>query len=143
MKRKAQLMTVKDFLSQYKECEAKIITKQIRIFSLREQVEGISWAFSEGCRAADGTAACIIDKYTNMERDFFHEIIKLRKTQKAVKAAIESVENLRYKTVLERCYIYGMSLSEAATDMGISYQRLCTLHTKALQQVRLPYMEAI
>lgn len=127
-------MTAKEFLRQYGDCEKRIQSRLRRIQRLKEQADDISVTLSERVQSSGSgdSQAKIIDTYIDMENELKEEVLRLKKVQADVKAAINALNDSRQKNVLERYYLEGMTFEETAVSMHYSYMQICRIHGQAL-----------
>lgn len=78
------------------------------------------------------------DAMCDAERRMFAEIAALYQTQAEVRAAIDTVEDVRLRALLEYRYLGYMTWPRVAEMMGYELRTVTRLHGKALMAVRLP-----
>lgn len=78
------------------------------------------------------------DAMCDAERALFAEIAALYQTQAEVRAAIDTVEDVRLRALLEYRYLCYMTWPRVAEMMGYEVRSVTRLHGKALMAVRLP-----
>ena len=76
-----------------------------------------------------------VEKICEIEAQLDADIDLLVETKKEIVRAIGTVEEPRYREVLERRYLDGDTWEQIAVDMHYSYQWVCHIHGRALQEL--------
>lgn len=133
-------MTVKEYLSRGWMIERRIRMAEERLGRLSMRAAALkSYAPRKkrgGRRVQEWTEA--VDAMCDAERALFAEIAALYQTQAEVRAAIDTVEDVRLRALLEYRYLCYMTWPRVAEMMGYELRTVTRLHGKALRAVRLP-----
>ena len=71
----------------------------------------------------------------DIEREIGASIDQLERTRLQVESVINSVPNVNQRNVLRLRYISGKTWEQIAVDLAFSYQWVCELHGRALQNI--------
>lgn len=132
-------MTTKEFLQQYLNAESAINAKLDQIHKLRELAAKTTQVLTpdrvQSSNTEQDKVSCIVGKIVDMEREVDSDIDRLQAIKRRVQDAIKTVPNAKQRAVLTRRYINGQTWERIAVDLGISYQWVCELHGRALQNI--------
>ena len=132
-------MTAKDFLMQAWQIDRRIERRC-------EERERLMAKLTAG-RAANLTGmprggrfdwTDAVARLVEMENEIGAEIMALCRIKREVNAAIDAVEDARYRRVLELRYRNYLSWPAIAEDMGYDIRHVTRLHGEALLCVRVP-----
>lgn len=132
-------MSPKEFLSQYLEADREIDAQLDEIRKLRAKITGTGVNLNPDkvqSSPPGDTMARIIEKIMDMEQEVDTEIDELQKIRREVFQVIRSIPNWKQRAVLRRRYINGKTWEQIAVDLDLSYQWVCALHGKALQEAK-------
>ena len=134
-------MTAKEYLSQYRLLDTRIENKIDQIRSLRELAEKCTSTLSVNrgkIANSDSAMEKTIITVVDMEREVQKEMEDLVRLKKEIADAIESVENIEYRTILEKRYLGFCPLKEIADAMWYDVRHIYRMHDEALKYIRVP-----
>lgn len=134
-------MNAKEYLSQ-----ARLLDRQID--SKIQQIEELN-RLTTNCTATltgmpgnpnhGGSAmADAVDRIVDLEREINRDIDRLVDLRREIMAAIRSVDNSKYRLVLEKRYLCFRTWEQIAADTGYNARHLYRIHEEALKKVRIP-----
>lgn len=129
-------MTAKKFLSRPYWIDRRIERKQEEIDRLRSRLTKATAQLSDlprGGSGGDWTDADI--RVMEMERQIHAEILELCRVKREVFEAIDTVEDERYRTLLELRYRNYMTFEQVAVEMHYSWRQVMRLHAEALDVI--------
>lgn len=133
-------MTAREYLEQGWKIEQRIRAAEERLKALRARAERIR---SAAPRAAGGRGgrrggwADAIGDICDAEADYAAQVAALYNVQRQVKAAIEGVEDVRLRTLLELRYLSFWTWPRIAEALGYDVRNVTRLHNAALRAVRV------
>lgn len=132
-------MTAKEFLRRARGIDRRVDEATERVMRLRARLEAGRMAqISDMPRGGNSdwteTANALID----LEKDTNAKIREMVKVKRLAMEAIEAVEEIRYREVLELYYLNGYTWEKVAEQMGYDQRWVYRLHGKALRKVRIP-----
>lgn len=132
-------MTAKEFLRRARGIDRRVDEATERVMRLRARLEAGRMAqISDMPRGGNSdwteTASALID----LEKDMNAKIREMVKVKRLAMEAIEAVEEIRYREVLELYYLNGYTWEKVAEQMGYDQRWVYRLHCKALRKVRIP-----
>ena len=131
-------MTAKQYLLRAWQIDRRIerlIGEQEKLRSLAETVRSPALSdMPKGGRQRDWTEA--VDALVDLCADIDREIRELCKVKREVNEAIDAVEDMRYRRVLELRYRSYLSWKQIAEEMGYDVRWVLRLHGKALLEVK-------
>lgn len=132
-------MTPKEFLLLAWQIDSRIERRAEELERLQTKLEAGRAANLSGMPRGGrydwtDTAAKVAD----LQREICAEIEKLCRTKRAVNNAIDSVEDMRYRRLLEMRYRNYMTFEQIAAAMAYDVRTIHRLHGKALLRVRVP-----
>jgi DNA-directed RNA polymerase specialized sigma subunit len=133
-------MTAKEFLSQAWQIDRRIEKKCEERDRLLARLTAGRLAhltgMPRGGSGADWTDA--VARLIDMDNAINGEIMELCRLKREINAAIEAVEDMRYRRVLELRYRNYMRWEDIAEEMGYEVRHVTRLHGEALACVRIP-----
>lgn len=131
-------MTAKEYLNRGWLIERRIRAAEERLGRLNARAEALkSYAPRKkrgSRRAQEWTEA--VDAMCDAERAMFREIAALYRVRAEVRAAIDAVEDVRLRALLEYRYLGYMTWPRIAEAMGYELRTVYRLHGKALMAVK-------
>ena len=129
----------KDELLKYRAAEKEAVRPEREIARWRSRSEKVTTMLSAvPSGGGDGRsledAVLDINALSEQLVDKLSETVRLRK---AVGAAIEDVDDVKYRQVLRLKYVDGLSWEKVAEVMGISRQWATALHGRALEKMKI------
>ena len=76
-----------------------------------------------------------IERLDSLADDLEEQAVRMREAMKQVQSAIQTVPDETLQLLLELRYINGYTWEQIAVEMDYSYQWVCTLHGRALNQL--------
>lgn len=129
-------MTAKEYLSQYRNMELKIASKEKELEDLRAKLEGCSSKQMDGMpRSSGGSADPIGDAVTKivaMQIEINEEIDRCIDLRREITARIDKLDNETYASLLRYRYVMTMKWEEIAERMHYSEQHCRRIHGWAL-----------
>ncbi|MDE7233569.1 MAG: DUF1492 domain-containing protein [Ruminiclostridium sp.] len=127
-------MTAKEFLSQYRTLNAEINAKLDEAAQIRALAERVTP--SEQC-GGSGTVSDRIGhgaaRLVDLEREINQDIDRLVDLQAEIVTMIREVGDYNQRMVLRLRYINGWTWEKIAESLGFSYQWVCVLHGRGLE----------
>lgn len=132
-------MTAKEFLRQARDADRRIDKAQERVERLRARLEAGRMSRITGMPRGGGedwteTADSLIE----LERVVNARIREMCKIKRLAMEAIEAVEEMRYREVLELYYLDGYTWEKVAEQMQLDRRWVTRLHGKALMKIKVP-----
>lgn len=132
-------MTAKEFLRLARGADRRIDKAQERVDRLRARLEAGRMSRITGMPRGGGedwtnTADTLIE----LERVVNARIREMCKIKRLAMEAIEAVEEMRYREVLELYYLDGYTWEQVADTMHYTTRNVTMLHGKALQKIKVP-----
>ena len=132
-------MTAKEFLRLARGADRRIDKAQERVDRLRARLEAGRMSRITGMPRGGGedwteTADTLIE----LERVVNARIREMCKVKRLAMEAIEAVEEMRYREVLELYYLDGYTWEKVAEQMEMSDRHVKRLHGKALLKIKVP-----
>ena len=123
-------MTAKEYLEQYLDANREINAKLDEIQNWRELATKTTRTF-EGDETE--TTASLVAKIVDQDREVDRQIDKLVEIRQEIETLIHSLQDHRYRDVLQLRYINGKTWREVAEQLHYSDRNITYLHEKALQ----------
>ena len=76
-----------------------------------------------------------IERLDSLADDLEEQAVRMRESMKQVQSAIQTIPDETLQLLLELRYINGYTWEQIAVEMDYSYQWVCTLHGRALNQL--------
>lgn len=131
-------MTAKEYLSQYRNMELKIASKEKELEDLRAKLEGCSSKQMDGMpRSSGGSADPIGDAVTKivaMQMEINEEIDRCIDLRREITAKIDKLDNETYASLLRYRYVMMMKWEEIEEQMGYTLRYCTRLHGYALAE---------
>lgn len=130
-------MTKKEFLNQYLNAEKEIGIKLDQIARLGELSTKTTQTLTPDRVKgnSENRLESSVSKIVDIEREIGASLDKLERTRLQVESVINSVPNVNQRNVLRLRYISGKTWEQIAVDLDFSYQWVCELHGRALQNI--------
>lgn len=132
-------MTAKEFLRLARGADRRIDKAQERVERLRARLEAGRLNVITGMPrggGADWTETA--DTLIELERVVNARIREMCKVKRLAMEAIEAVEEMRYREVLELYYLDGFTWEKVAETMEMSDRHVKRLHGMALLRIKVP-----
>ena len=131
-------MTVKEFLNQAYRLDQRIQSKIEQLDSLNALATKASSTLShmpKNPNKATSTMENTICKIIDLQHEINEDIDRLVDLKTEIVAAIKSVENREYQTLLEKRYLCFETWEQIAVDMHYSLRWIHILHGKAFNDL--------
>lgn len=129
-------MTPKEYLYQLKDVDNLISTYQeeadmlmTRLTSTTQRIKEVNVISSQN-NQFDDTIAKVLD----LRNEINAQIDKYVDMKAEARKIVEKIQPLKYQTVLIKYYFQNKTFEQTAVEMGKSYQWVCELHGRALQE---------
>lgn len=129
-------MTPKEYLYQLKDVDNLISTYQeeadmlmTRLTSTTQRIKEVN-VISSQKNQFDDTIAKVLD----LRNEINAQIDKYVDMKAEARRIVEKIQPLKYQTVLIKYYFQNKTFEQTAVEMGKSYQWVCELHGRALQE---------
>ena len=132
-------MTAKEFLRLARNADRRIDKAQERVERLRARLEAGRMSQITGMPrggGADWTETA--DTLIELERVVNARIREMCRVKRLAMEAIEAVEEMRLREVLELYYLDGYTWEKVAETMGYDVRHITRLHGKALLKIKVP-----
>ena len=130
-------MTAKKYLQQIKRCDTKIdsgVEELTRLKALATRVTAaLSGEVVSRTRQND-TMADAVARIIKLQQEIDKEVDRYIELKREVAERLSRLENPVYYQVLHSRYILYKTWEQIACDMDYSYQWVCELHGRALQE---------
>ena len=134
-------MNAKEYLSQARNLDQRIITKTQMIDSLNDLATRCTTTYSNMPKSPNhGNSRleeCVM-KIMDLEEQILHDMDKLVDLKKEITYVIRSISNPEYQDLLAKRYICCESWEKIAVDMNYELRYIHKLHSRALQEVKIP-----
>ena len=135
-------MTAKEFLRKAREVDRRVDQAQERVERIRARLESGRLNRLTGMpRGGSGDWTQTADRLIELEQRVNEQTRELVRWNLAAMDAIEQVEEMRLREVLELYYIDCFTWGMVAERMGMSDRHVKRLHGIALLRVKVPNME--
>ena len=132
-------MTAKEFLRMARGVDRRIDRATERVERLRARLEAGRLNQLTGMpRGGNSDWTETADKLIELEQIVNARVREMCKVKRLAMEAIEAVEEMRYREVLELYYLDGFTWDTVAKQMGYDVRHVTRLHGKALQKVKVP-----
>ena len=139
-------MTTKTYLSQARYLDMRIKSKLQQIDSLNELATTCTSVLTGMPRNPSASVSRMADavcKIVDLQADINHDIDMLVDLKKEIMGVIKAVENPEYQTLLEKRYLCFLSWEKIAVDMGYDLRYIHKLHTRALEDCKIPALSEV
>lgn len=137
MKQRGESVTKKEFLNQYRNAEREIAIKLDEIVRLREMATKVTQVLTPDKvkGGMENRREESIAKIVDMEKEIGVSIDNLKKIREQVECAINAIPDANQRDVLRLRYLNGKTWEQIAVQLEFSYQWVCKLHGRALQNI--------
>ena len=130
-------MTAKSYLQQIKRCDVKIdngIEELARLKALATRVTSAMSGDVVSRTRNNDTMSDTIAKIIKLQEELDREVDRYVDLKRDVAVMLSKMENPVYYQVLHSRYILYKTWEQIACDMDFTYQWVCELHGRALQE---------
>ena len=134
-------MTAKAYLEQAIRLDLRINSKIEQVASLNDLATKCTSTLTgmpHAPSASTSTMADTIVKIVDLQAEIKHDIDTLVDLKHEIVGVIKAVPTPEYQTVLEKRYLCFMPWEQIAIDMGYDMHYLFKIHSRALQEVKVP-----
>ena len=134
-------MTTKAYLSQANFLDMRIKSKLQQVDSLNDLATTCTSVLTGMPRNSGNSTSHMADvtcKIVDLQNDINRDIDTLVDLKKEIVGVIKAVENPEYQTLLEKRYLCFLSWEKIAVDMGYDLRYTHKLHTRALEECKIP-----
>ena len=132
-------MTAKEFLRRARNVDRRVDEATERVDRLRAKLEAGSMSRITGMPRGGGEDwTATADKLIELEKRVNARIREMCRLKRLAQEAIDAVEEVRLREVLELYYIDGFTWEQVAQRMGITERWALILHGRALLRVKVP-----
>lgn len=134
-------MSPKEYLSQARFIDNRIAAKKELKQHLYDQATKCTATWSDmppGQPNGRSRMADYVMKMIELDEEIDKDIVKLVELKREIIRTINKIDDMEYKTVLEKRYLCYEEWEKIAEDMGYSIRQLYRLHGNALLEVDVP-----
>ena len=134
-------MNAKEYLSRARLLDRQIDSKIQQIEELNRLTTNCTATLTGipgAPRRGGSVMADAVDRIVDLEREINRDIDRLVDLKREIMAAIRSVDNSKYRLVLEKRYLCYRTWEQIAADTGYNVRYLYRIHGEALKKVRIP-----
>lgn len=134
-------MNAKEYLSRARLLDRQIDSKIQQIEELNRLTTNCTATLTGipgAPRRGGSVMADAVDRIVDLEREINRDIDRLVDLKREIMAAIRSVDNSKYRLVLEKRYLCYRTWEQIAADTGYNVRNLYRIHGEALKKVRIP-----
>lgn len=132
-------MTAKEFLRLARGADRRIDRATERVERLRARLEAGRLSQLTGMpRGGSSDWTETADKLIELEQIVNARVREMCRVKRLAMEAIEAVEEMRYREVLELYYLDGYTWKQVAETMNYTERNVIILHGKALLKVKVP-----
>ena len=139
-------MNAKDFLKQAYRLNELVNSNVAELENLKALSTSVSGANYGAERVQGGNLPgsrieAIVLKIVDLEREIQGDINRYLDLKKAIREAINGVENQNEKLILRYRYVELLSWSEIQARMGLDERQTYIIHGKALKNIKIPELQ--
>ena len=128
-----------EWLKSYQIIDAKIgsLTDELQVWNNR--TTKITTSFSSEPKAAGGgdqLQKCV-DKICELQEELAREMQLLQSRRQEIERAINTLEDERFRSVLQLKYIEGMTFEEVADKIPYSCRQVHRIHKTAIEKIKM------
>ncbi len=124
----------KTYLYQIQDANARIKIKADAIEVLRAKATRVNPEIKERVQSSGcgDILAAVVAEIADTEKEWAEQIQTLERIKKRIMGEIETLDDVRYVTILKYRYVDGMTFENIAVKMGVSFRHVTRLHGHAL-----------
>lgn len=128
----------KKYLSKYQNLDSMINRKLEECEKWRDLAEKITPTLSDMPKSqiSGNRVESAVEHIVELEQEINRSVDELVKLRKDIESSLQTVKDDTLRKLLEYRYIDGMTWEEIAVKMNYTYQWVCELHGRALQQLK-------
>lgn len=127
----------KKFFQEIRNIDKQIDVKDERLERLKARATKVTATMSDVSVKPSGVSRGrenSMDDIIELKEEIDADIARLVKLELKANDIIRQIQNEKYRRVLESRYLLGKTWESIAVGMGMTYQGVCKLHGKALQE---------
>lgn len=127
----------KKFFQEIRNIDKQIDVKCEQLEQLKALATKVTATMSDISAKPSGVSRSMensVDKIIMLQNEINADIDRLVDLKREANGVIRQIPNEKYRRVLESRYLLGKTWESIAVGMGITYQGVCKLHGKALQE---------
>lgn len=139
-------MNTKTYLSQARYLDMRIKSKLQQVDSLNELATTCTSVLTGMPRNPSGSTSRMADaicKIVDLQAEINRDIDTLVDLKKEIMGVIKAVVNPEHQTLLEKRYLCFLSWEKIAVDMGYDLRYIHKLHTRALDECKIPILSEV
>lgn len=139
-------MDVKEFFQQIRHIDKQINVKFEQLERLKTLATKVTAAMSETSSKPSGVSRSMensVDKIILLQDELNTDIDKYINLKRAANEVIRQIPNEKYRRVLENRYLLGKTWEAIAVEMDMTYQGVCHVHGRALQEAENFFPELV
>ena len=128
----------KELLNVYIEAKKRfdrISDTMLEVMSYATKITPLLSDMPKGGNGSGTKIESVVDRLDSLADDLEEQAVRMREAMKQVQSAIQTVPDETLRLLLELRYINGYTWEQIAVEMDYSYQWVCTLHGRALNQL--------
>lgn len=132
-------MTAKEFLRAARRSDLHVTELEERIERLKARLDSGRLNRLTGMPRGGGMDwTRLADQKIELERKLYRQLEDMVRMKSAAVDAIQAVDHVRCRRVLELYYLDGMTWEQVADEMGVEPRTVYYLHGNALKKVKIP-----
>ena len=134
-------MTAKEYLNQAYRLDQRIDAKLAQVSSLNDLATKCTATLSDmpgSPNRGRSTMEDAIVKIIDLQVEINEDIDRLVDLKREIVVVINSIENLEYRTLLEKRYLCFMTWEQIAVDMAYNVRHIYRMHDEALVKIKVP-----
>ena len=113
----------------------RISDTMLEVMSYATKITPLLSDMPKGGNSSGNKIERAIERLDSLAGDLEEQAVRMRGAMKQVQSAIQTVPDETLQLLLELRYINGYTWEQIAVEMDYSYQWVCTLHGRALNQL--------
>lgn len=130
-------MDTKEFFQQIRHIDKQIDVKFEHLEQLKALATKVTATMSETSSKPSGVSRSMensVDKIILLQEELNADIDRYIDLKRTAGEIIRQIQNEKYRRVLESRYLLGMTWEAIAVEMDMTYQGVCHIHGRALQE---------
>lgn len=134
----------KKFFQEIRNIDKQIDVKCEQLERLKALATKVTATMSDVSAKPSGVSRSMensVDKIIMLQNELNADIDRFIDLKREANGIIRQIQNEKYRRVLENRYMLGRTWESIAVEMGITYQGVCKLHGRALQEAKKYFPE--
>lgn len=139
-------MDVKDFFQKIRHIDEQIDIKVEHLEQLKALATKVTATMSETSSQRSGVSRSMensVDKIITLQEELNADIDRYIDMKRSAGEIIRQIQNEKYRRVLESRYLLGKTWEAIAAEMDMTYQGVCRIHGRALQEAEKFFPELV